>query len=122
MELRFKRHEILEKLKANREIHDKVVREAQIGFRGRWLKMLGDELAKTEAGEQVSAYLHLSVPVSHLDDFDRAIEMFEMTTDDEIVLDERSFQAYVRNKWDWQRDFLVSNSAYSATAAKLSAE
>ncbi len=119
MELTFKTETILAKLKTNREEHLKIVQEAQEGFRERWVELLAKALEDARGGKKIKPSLHLSVPDNHVDDFDRAIEMFEMTEDDEVILEEGDFQAYIRNEWNWQHGFLVSNSTYSAFAASL---
>jgi len=119
MELTFKRIDILEELKANREEHIQIVQEAQTGFRVKWTAMLEEALTSSKAGMNVKPSLHLQVPESHVDDFDRAIQMFEMTTDDDVTLEEVDFQMYVRNQWRWHSQFLLSNSHYSDRATAM---
>ncbi len=120
MKLTFKKDDILEKLRTNREEHLNIMQEAQKGYRERWREMLVVQLADLNAGKPVAAGLHLAIPENHVDDFDRAIEMFEMTTDGEITLDDGAFQSFVRNKWEWHRHFLAANLEYSETAQTLS--
>ena len=120
MKFMFNTKEILEKLRVNREEHIKIVREAQKGLRKKWREMLAEALEDVDDyAEAVEPSLHLQVPNNHTDDFDRAIMMFEMTTDKEVGLSEEAFQAYVRNEWQWRRQFLASNSAYSVSAAEM---
>ncbi len=119
MELTFKREEILERLRVNREEHVKIVREAQDGYRDQWRELLVEALEQLDAGKSIQPVLSLQVPENHIDDFNRAIEMFEMATDEEVCLEEGEFQMYVRNKWRWQTHFLASNSAYSVSASEL---
>lgn len=114
--MRFKKKDILSLLKKNREAHIKIVQEAQQGFRERAIKMCKEKLAKLEAGERTSPNMHLNLPISHVDDFDRAVEMLELCVDEEIFLSEDQFQCYVRNKWEWEHMFLASNAMYSETA------
>lgn len=122
MELKFETKDILNKLKTNREDHIKIVQEAQKGYREKFRELLTTALEHLDAGKAIEPRIVLAVPESHVDDFDRAIEMFEMTTDKEITLSEIDFQSYVRNRWQWQGRFLASNSMYSATAASLMGE
>ncbi len=119
MRFMFNTKEILEKLRVNREEHIKIVREAQKGLRDRWRKMLTGALEDLDEGDPVEPSLHLTIPSNHTDDFDRAIQMFEMITDEEVSLREESFQAYVRNEWHWRQQFLMSNMAYSESANVL---
>ena len=120
MKFMFNTAEILEKLRVNREEHIKIVREAQKGLRDKWREMLTEALEDViDYSEGVTPSLHLQVPNNHTDDFDRAIQMFEMTTDKEVGLGEAEFQSYVRNEWQWRQQFLASNSAYSESASVL---
>jgi hypothetical protein len=40
-----------------------------------------------------------------------------MCTESHVELSEQEFGQYVMDDWAWKRQFLLSNSAYSATAA-----
>lgn len=119
MKFMFNTKEILEKLRLNREEHIKIVREAQKGLRDKWRELLTEALEDLMSGDTVETNLHLTVPTNHTDDFDRAIQMFEMTTDKEVGLSETDFQSYVRNEWQWRGQFLASNSMYSVSASVL---
>lgn len=116
MNMKFKREQILTALKENREEHIEIVKEAQVGFREKLERLLESKLTDVREGRKVDMYIDLTVPENHVDDFDRAIQMLEMCVDETIDLDERTFQCYVRGKWKWERDFLMSNSAYSPKA------
>ncbi len=119
MKFTFNTEEILSKLRLNREEHIKIVKEAQKGMRIQWRAMLTKALTALDDGGPVETFLNLQIPPNHTKDFDRAIQMFEMTTDKEVRLDEASFQMFVRNQWHWQRQFLATNSAYSESALSL---
>jgi len=118
-ELTFKKEEVLNRLKINREEHLKIVREAQEGYREQYEKLLVKTLDDLRSGKEVPNHVGLTVPSNHVDDYDRAIEMLEMCTEKEIILDENQFQELMRNKWNWMSGFLVSNAGYSATAHNI---
>ena len=81
MEFTFNTEEILSKLRTNREEHIKIVRESQKGMREKWRALLTEALDDLNEGLTVQTYLNLTIPENHTKDFDRAIEMLEMTTD-----------------------------------------
>lgn len=115
--LEYPKRKILDSLRANREEHIKIVREAQQGYREQFEKLLLSKLEDLRAGKSVEARINLKVPENHVDDFDRAIEMLEMCNNETLELEEHEFQCYVRNRWNWGSQFLLSNSLYSETAA-----
>ena len=60
----------------------------------------------------------MSAPSSHLDEYDRSIEMLNLCVDQEVQLTQEEFQCFMRDKWGWERSFLVGSSQYSASATK----
>lgn len=110
---------IVEALERNREEHIQVVKEAEEGYRKKAIKVVEDILAQLKAGKAINTNTNLHRPESHVDDFDRAIRMLRLSTQSEIELDERQFDAYVRNQWNWGRQFLQANASYSERAMRL---
>ena len=113
MKFTFKKEEVLNKLRENREEHISLVQKAQKGHREKFKEMLLERIEQIDAGEPVSTQFDLYVPENHVTDYDRVIEMLEMATEDEIELDDVQFQAYVRGKWSWEHHWLAANSVYS---------
>jgi hypothetical protein len=112
----YEKEKVLTALIKNREEHAKIVQEAQKGYREKAIEAVEKLLVELKEGKRVSLHIPLEIPVSHLDDFDRVIEMLRMTINPMVELDEGEFQVYVRNKWNWQRQFLESNAIYSPLA------
>lgn len=117
MKMKFDRTKILYALRQNREKHLVIVLEAQKGFREKLISELGRKIVDLKEGKKVNPNSKHYVPESHVDDYDRAIQMLEMCTDQIIELDESAFRSYVRNQWGWGGRFLEANSPYSASAA-----
>lgn len=115
--MNFKVEEILTSLKKNREEHAKIVGEAVKGYREKLRAELTSKLSELDSGKLPGTHSNLSKPQSYLTEYDSAIEMLSMTTDETLELDQSAFQCYVQNKWSWMSGFLSSNSAYSGTAA-----
>jgi hypothetical protein len=116
----FPKSKVLEALKKNRAIHLKIVQEAQKGFREKAIELTEKLLSELKEGLPVQLIIPLHLPDNHIDDFDRAIDMLSMSTGKTVNLNEGEFQMFVRNKWNWQHQFLANNAMYSATARHIS--
>jgi hypothetical protein len=112
-----KKSTLLEKIKANREGHEKIYKEALAGYLVAARQKLKSLLAKIEEGKVLNAYVGLTPPSVHLKEYDRAIEMLELSEDEVVELDARTFAQLVQDDWDWKHSFLSTNSSYSGAAA-----
>ena len=115
--MNFKVKAVLETLKTNREQHIEIVKEATQGYKVALRKELNSKLAQLDAGKWPNTHSALAKPQSYVAEYDSAIEMLGMTSDETLELDQSAFQCYVLNKWAWMGGFLTSNSQYSGTAA-----
>lgn len=115
--MNFKVAEVVKTLRKNREEHAKIVDEAVKGFREKLRAEFASKLQELDAGKLPNTSSRHSRPQSYLTEYDSAIQMLEMTTDETLELDQSAFQCYVQNKWAWMSGFLTSNSMYSGTAA-----
>lgn len=123
MKMTFKKMDVLKMLTDNRKNHIEIIKEAQIGYREVVQKTLEHALELVKLGKQFNPYslFHkLNVPENHVDDYDRTIEMLQMCTNDFIDMTDDQFQCYMRDKWDWMGNFLLSNSSYSKKAIDYS--
>lgn len=112
IEITVKSSELLGRLKKNKEKHKTVYDLA--------LKKWQEELEKTLLGFDPGACqywpedltrLEKSRPVSHLDEYDRAIDMFTMCIKEEIKINAGLFRKLCRDEWDWKSSVL-SNKYY----------
>jgi hypothetical protein len=123
---------LMAKIQANRTAHAKAFTTATEGYRqtvrnllGKWHNTLnhpmGDphpDLIGTEPGDPglyagaVKEIGQLAAPQSHLEEYDRALAMLQMSVDVTITLQEHEFQQLVMDEWGWKRDFIRSTSAY----------
>lgn len=55
---------------------------------------------------------HFPKPKSYVVDYQRAIQMVEMSVDSEIVLDQHEFDCYVMDNWHWKDGFLAATRIY----------
>lgn len=113
--VRVKKDELLEKMKKNREGHRALFEKAVIGYRKALLERLEGMIADIKRGSRVEQTIRLPEPADHTKDYDCVISMLEMSTEDEIDLDSRSFSHYVMDDWAWKDEWVASNSVYAAS-------
>lgn len=122
MNSRIEKSKLLEILTTNRTAHRGIFEEAVEGYRKKATQMLNENLDAIKANKNHRVGIYLPVPEDHTRDYDRAIQMVNMTTDAEIVLAEQDFKSFVMDDWAWANQFLTSNSAYSEGAAAALAD
>ncbi len=115
--LTFPKADVLKALKENREEHLKIVQESQKGYREKLVALLERKLADAKGGKKVKLPINMQIPTNHLNEIDQVISMLGMCTEDKIELTSHEFQAYVLGNWRWNQQFLLSNMAYSGSAA-----
>ena len=67
-------------------------------------------------GHDVNHEINLTKPKSYQSVYDESIEMFEMTSEDQIALTHDEWRQLVQDKWTWRHDFETNTSHYAATA------
>jgi hypothetical protein len=117
--IKVNKRDLLGKLKENRQNHEADYRTALEGYRETAIETLEEFLSKVRGGQTVEPYLGLQVPESHLEDYDRAIQMLEWHTEDEIEMTMEQFAQYVQDDWDWKQRWSTSNSGYLAKARSM---
>ncbi|HSV08538.1 MAG TPA: hypothetical protein VLI07_18625 [Candidatus Binatus sp.] len=114
-----RKDELLEKITANRKAHRAIFEEAVEGYRKTAIEQLERHIEQIKEGRVIHVVVQLPRPEDHTHEYDRIIAMLEMHIDDEILIEEQDFAAYVMDDWHWKRQFLTTNSAYSATARRF---
>lgn len=107
-----KKSELLMKIKANRAEHRSLFERAQVGFRKRAIEHLDKMLADAKAGREIALYVGLQAPIDKTSDYDRVIGMLEMSVEETIDLDEKSYAQYVLDDWSWKQNVAHLNSSY----------
>lgn len=121
--LKFTKEFVLVSLKTNRAEHSKIYNEAMAKYKDDALAQLNLTMKKINAGEKFQLWFKLHEPVQHLKEYDRAISMLENSIEaDHVELTPEEYSQYIQDDWQWQHDFLTSNSIYSNSAmSKLNA-
>lgn len=114
--LKYNRKQVLAQLKENRDKHKVAYDDAMEGFKEAVVKELAEALELAKAGTEYRLCLKQSKPTHYLKQYDRAIAMFEMSSQDEIELTENEFTQYVLDNWNWSDSFTTTARAYGKGA------
>src|SRR4051812_39226012 len=99
--VRVSKVELLNKVRENRDAHRSLFLKAQEGFRLRAVEEMDEMLRLAREGREVRLYVGLTAPQDHTGDYDRAIQMLEMSQDEFVEIDQTTFAQLVRNEWAW---------------------
>lgn len=121
---------LIEKVKANRAAHAVAFKTAMAGFQGavraalkKWDNALNhpmqgrldpELLDSKQHCEAVSEIGRLREPQGHLEEYDRALAMLDMSVDETITLQVHEFQQLVMDEWCWKQDFMKTSATYGA--------
>jgi hypothetical protein len=106
---------LLDKLRANRDQHRDVFLEALEGYRTYLVKELERRLDEVKNGMKVDHLIRIDEPQDHTKDYDRVIQMAEMSVDDIIELNARDFAQFVMDEWGWKQEFIATAGTYTDT-------
>lgn len=104
--------DLLEILRKNRAEHRAIFEKALEGFRKEVIRQLERSLEDAKAGRRYRLRIDLIQPMDQTKEYDRAIGMLEMATDETIDLSEIDYACYVQDEWSWKNQFTASNSRY----------
>lgn len=112
----FSKAELVQVIQKNRDEHRGIFEEAVDGYRQKVVGELEAYVERVKRGDLVRVYVSFPEPSDHTRDYDRLLKMLAMSVDTDVELTEGQFAQYVLDDWDWKRQFIQTNSAYSATA------
>lgn len=112
--LKFNVKELLDKIQTNRAKHNSEYEKALVQYKKELKEELEEKLVKLTENKDIHPHSNLVVPIRFSKDYDKAYDMLDMTSQNEIELDQRTFCQLVRDEWDWQQDFARSTTAYSS--------
>jgi hypothetical protein len=114
-----KRAALLEKVEENRAKHKSEYDEAAIGYREEAVAKLTEALEAAKGDGEIITYLGLTVPMSHLDDYDQIITMLQKSVDDVRELENHDFSRYVMDNWEWKQQFSTANTLYASSNRRI---
>lgn len=60
------------------------------------------------------AKFSLPVPVSYEDVYSSVIDMLDFSVDENVTLTAEQHRCWVKDQWDWSKDFIANTLAYSS--------
>lgn len=104
---------LTKRLKKNRKNHQSLFERAQEGYKQAVIESLEKDLSRAQQGKNPRWEASgLPVPRNHTKDYDAALDMVKSDTRDVIELSEHEFRTYLRDEWNWRREFIGTNAAY----------
>jgi len=108
---------LIDALIKNLEDHRKEYREAVEGYR---LTIMNDlegalhdmERAKTD-DEIRKVQVKFQFPMNYEMQYIEAIDMLQFSVDENIQIDQQTFQSWIKNEWSWTTHFKALNSTYT---------
>lgn len=104
---------VIEIVAENLAAHEDLFHEAMEGYETRSIELLMQHIERIKKGKRERIVVALPVPENHSDDYERVLSMLRMDTRDEVQLDGRSFDQYVRDNWTWKQEFLTTTASYT---------
>ena len=92
-----------------------MVSEARAGYLVEARKQLKDRLAELDQERPVNLAFKLKVPKDFSTVYDTTIGMLEKHTGDTVELSADEYRHLVEDLWDWTREFIETNYAYSTS-------
>jgi DNA segregation ATPase FtsK/SpoIIIE-like protein len=112
------RDDLVERITKAREEHKVMYERALAG----WIKKMQEAskavIARVEKND-LKAFPKefkslMQMPSLHLDDYDQALEMLEMSVNSTIELGPEDFDQLVLGNWSWREDWENTNSLYAS--------
>lgn len=113
-----KKTDLVAKITANRDLHVAAHKAALDGWRKTVKDALEEALPAFERDEDLAAFnfaYKYAKPASFVEEYDRALEMLEWETADDIRLSEVDFRHFVQDDWDWSKGFKIGTSQYTVS-------
>lgn len=106
--------DILPIIKDNREAHREIFEKAVEGYKKEWIELLELHLERVKAGKKVKTAVSLVEPQDHTADYDQAIGMLELCTNEEITLTGGEYACLIDDEWGWKNQFVATATSYGA--------
>lgn len=103
---------LIEKLKANRKKHLADYEAAKVEYRKELIALLEKKLKAAKRSRKVNHHIKLAIPVQYSKEYDKAISMLELTSDEQVELDPILYSQLVLDDWEWKDDFLSNTASY----------
>lgn len=116
MSTRVTKADLIEKIKLAREEHQKTYRDALRGWVDQMHTAAEKVIERVKLGDLHSFpkqfHALMNMPSLHLDDYDQALKMLEMSVDNVIELGPEDFDQLVLGNWAWKEAWDMTNASY----------
>ncbi len=116
-DVRVNTEKLKERVAANREMHQKEFLSALEGWAKEVTRLMQADIAALDAGERRRLTSLDPMPDNHTGDYDRVLEMLEMSVDEIQTMDMPTFRQYVLDDWSWKGHWVASTSKYNSGLA-----
>lgn len=107
------KEKLLEKLKENREIHEKEYTELHNAYLDSVISGLKELLEEAEKRPtSPTTGLHLHVPRSYLKEYDMVIGMLEFSEEEAFQITQDEYKKFILNEWEWTGMFDSMKATY----------
>lgn len=110
--IRVEKKELLETIQSNMEKHVSDYEETERGFKKHYKSTLAEMINRFDETGKIETFLTFDQPQSHEEDYQSIIDMLQMSVDDEVEITYEQFQRYVRDNWEWKKDFIALSAQY----------
>jgi len=110
--MKFPVKKLLEVVQKNRDTHRSTFEKAMESYRKLAIAELERGIDDAKAGRKIMRGLSLVEPMDQTKDYDRVLSMLNMTSDENIELDEQKYAQYILDQWSWKAQFDATNSRY----------
>lgn len=118
-QIKVRRADLLEKLRTNLAKHQAEHAEAQQNWEQAAKDWAADAATRTQAGDFTDLRFDIHRPTDNSPEIERAIVMIDMSTEDEIALDEQTFTQWVQGEWAFSRHLREIAVAASSLSGAL---
>jgi len=112
--------DLLKVLTKNRKNHEKKFKKAIKEYRKQVIQHLEYAINCAKTNKKIITHILLTMPENHIEDYDRVIGMLQMSTENEITIDDIQYRHYVLDKWLWMKQFRETSSSLSSSNSSSS--
>ena len=101
---------MLGKIKTNRKSHNDIYEKAMHGWHLKVIEVLEKELKAAKKDKFYQPTVYFPKPFHHLKEYDKVIELLQVSLDDEFELTDAEFSQYICDEWSWKESFTTTIS------------
>lgn len=102
-----------ERVQQNRDAHREIFNQATEAFHDRYISEVEKFLDDAKQGLRYELTIRLPRPEDHTADYDRVLEMIDMSVGDTMELEELDVAYYIQDDWAWKRAWVGSTLDYT---------